>query len=96
MKPKQKTIKKEFSLSGVGLHTGCRVQVIFKPAEINTGIQFIRVDHPGRPVIKATVENIRTDTGIPRCTTIGVNGCVIHTIEHLMRDRKSTRLNSSH
>ena len=38
----QKTISKESSLSGVGLHTGENVRLTFKPAPSNTGLVFIR------------------------------------------------------
>ena len=81
---KQKTIRKSFSLSGIGLHTGEQVKLTFYPAEENYGIQFIRIDLPGQPAIKAQPERVMKDQGIPRCTSIGRDGVVIHTIEHLM------------
>jgi len=84
MVQKQKTIKQEFVLSGIGLHTGCQVHVRFKPAPENSGIKFIRVDLPDHPVIEASARNILIDTGIPRCTSIGRGPAVIHTVEHLM------------
>ena len=80
----QKTIRQEFSLAGVGLHTGCKVNIRCKPAPVNSGISFIRVDLPGRPVIQVDPSNIHIDTGIPRCTSIGKGDVVIHTVEHLM------------
>ena len=43
----QKTISKESSLSGVGLHTGESVKITFKPAPSNTGLVFIREDIDG-------------------------------------------------
>ena len=43
----QKTISKESSLSGVGLHTGENVKLTFKPAPSNTGIVVIRDDIDG-------------------------------------------------
>src|SRR3990167_2271004 len=80
----QKTIKREFALTGVGLHTGCKVTMRCKPASADSGISFIRVDLPGRPVIRVDPSNIHIDTGIPRCTSIGKREVVIHTVEHLM------------
>lgn len=80
----QKTIKNEIKIIGEGLHTGCKVNVTFKPAEINQGISFIRVDLPQKPKFKACPETINTKTGIPRCTTIGHDNVIIHTVEHLM------------
>jgi len=81
---KQKTIKAPVSLSGIGLHTGNVVRVSLKPAEENTGIKFIRLDLPQRPVIKADLSNIITDPSVVRCTALGQNGVVIYTVEHLM------------
>ncbi len=84
MDEKQKTIKQEFGISGVGLHTGCKVNLRFKPAAQDTGIRFVRVDLPGRPDIKVDPSNIHIDTAIPRCTSIGQDQVAIHTVEHLM------------
>lgn len=77
----QKTIAREISYSGVGLHTGVKTKILFKPAPPNSGIKFVRVDLPSQPVIDANIENV---TGITRGTTLGQNGAEIHTVEHLM------------
>ncbi len=84
MADQQKTIAKEFSLSGRGLHTGLPVKIVLKPAPENSGIIFIRMDLPGQPRIKVGVDTIRLDSGMPRCTTIGTGNIFIHTVEHLM------------
>ena len=84
MSEKQKTIAKEFALSGRGLHTGSPVKVVVKPAPENAGITFIRMDLPDQPRIKVGIETVRDDTGVPRCTTIGCGNVLIHTVEHLM------------
>ncbi|MBU1062242.1 MAG: UDP-3-O-acyl-N-acetylglucosamine deacetylase, partial [Candidatus Omnitrophica bacterium] len=47
----QKTIKKPIELSGIGLHTGTRVNLKFKPAPANIGVNFIRVDVKNSPMI---------------------------------------------
>ncbi|MFH1202567.1 MAG: UDP-3-O-acyl-N-acetylglucosamine deacetylase [Candidatus Omnitrophota bacterium] len=80
----QKTINKEISLNGTGLHTGNKVNMTFKPASPKTGINFIRVDLPDRPTIKADITNILDIHRNPRRTSIGKDGCEVHTIEHLM------------
>ena len=49
----QRTISKPASLSGIGLHTGTQCTMTFKPAPINSGIKFIRVDLGGNPEIPA-------------------------------------------
>jgi UDP-3-O-[3-hydroxymyristoyl] N-acetylglucosamine deacetylase/3-hydroxyacyl-[acyl-carrier-protein] dehydratase len=79
----QRTIEKEIALSGVGLHTGNKVSIKFRPAEANTGIHFIRSDIPGRPVIKATLDNVIPSKSHRR-TSIGNGSVEIYTIEHLM------------
>jgi UDP-3-O-[3-hydroxymyristoyl] N-acetylglucosamine deacetylase/3-hydroxyacyl-[acyl-carrier-protein] dehydratase len=77
----QKTIEREISYSGIGLHTGVKTKINFKPAPPDSGIKFVRVDLPGQPVIEANISNV---VGIKRGTTIGKNGVEIHTVEHLM------------
>jgi len=81
---KQKTIKKECVFKGVGLHTGCSVEMTCKPAPENAGIHFVRVDLPGCPEIKVDPLNIHIDTTMPRCTAIGKGDAVIYTVEHFM------------
>ncbi|MBU1726521.1 MAG: UDP-3-O-acyl-N-acetylglucosamine deacetylase [Candidatus Omnitrophica bacterium] len=81
---KQQTIAKEISLSGVGLHTANKVNVTFKPAPVDSGINFIRVDSPAKALIKASTENLLSPSLYPRRTSIGKDGAEIQTIEHLM------------
>ncbi len=77
----QKTIRKEVSLSGLGLHTGENVTMTFQPAPENTGICFRRTDLPEQPSIQADVMNV---TDISRGTTIESKGNKIHTVEHIL------------
>ncbi len=84
MTEKQKTILKEVSLSGYGLHTGLASTVTIKPAGENAGITFVRVDLPTKPAIRVGADTIRLDSGVPRCTSIGQADVFIHTVEHLM------------
>ncbi len=79
---KQRTIAKEISFSGKGLHTGLNVNMTVKPQSDNFGIKFCRVDLEDAPCIAALAENV-VDTS--RGTTIGnAKGDKISTIEHLM------------
>jgi UDP-3-O-[3-hydroxymyristoyl] N-acetylglucosamine deacetylase len=57
------------------------VELTIRPAPPDTGIRFIRRDILGKPVIKAHFANV-VDTNLS--TTIGMNGCRVSTIEHLM------------
>jgi len=81
MNVKQKTIKSEVSVKGVGLHTGANVTLTFCPAPENHGFKFQRVDLPGAPIVDADCDNV-TDTA--RGTTISQNGASVSTVEHVM------------
>ena len=81
---KQRTITKELSLKGFGLHTAEKVNITFKPAEVDSGINFIRTDLPSRPIIKATIDYLLPQSRAPRRTSIGRDAAEIHTVEHLM------------
>ena len=81
MSEKQRTLAKEISLTGKGLHTGVNVTITFKPAPANHGYKFCRVDLPGQPVIDALAEHV-SDTS--RGTTIVQNNASVATIEHVL------------
>ncbi|MGN1394713.1 MAG: UDP-3-O-acyl-N-acetylglucosamine deacetylase [Succinivibrionaceae bacterium] len=78
---KQRTIKQEVHASGIGLHSGKKVNMVFKPAKANTGVVYVRTDLNPRVYMKASADMVR-DTEL--CTAI-VNdrGDRISTIEHL-------------
>jgi len=80
----QKTIKKPIELNGVGLHTGSKVKLTFKPAPPDTGVNFIRVDVKDSPMIKASIFQVLEQDRSPRRTSIGNDSVEVHTIEHLM------------
>jgi UDP-3-O-[3-hydroxymyristoyl] N-acetylglucosamine deacetylase/3-hydroxyacyl-[acyl-carrier-protein] dehydratase len=77
---RQKTIGRDATLEGVGLHTGEATRVTFKPGAPHTGVVFERVDLDGRPRVRAGVENV---TGASRGTTLTENGVTVYTVEHL-------------
>ncbi len=81
MAEKQKTIKAPIFMKGEGLHTGCPVELTIKPAPINHGYKFQRVDLENKPIINAIVENV-VDTS--RSTTIEENGARVTTVEHIL------------
>ena len=81
MSKKQKTIKSEITLSGVGLHTGNIVSMTLKPAPINHGFAFSRVDLEGSPTIEAKAEYVVTTQ---RGTNLEKNGVKIQTSEHVL------------
>ena len=67
--------------SGIGLHSGNKVQMTFLPAPPNTGIRFRRMDLDGKPEIEARAENV-TDTN--RSTTLAKGNVKVHTVEHVL------------
>jgi UDP-3-O-[3-hydroxymyristoyl] N-acetylglucosamine deacetylase/3-hydroxyacyl-[acyl-carrier-protein] dehydratase len=81
MTKKQKTIQKEICLSGVGLHTGNTVKMTIKPAPVNHGFAFSRVDLDGAPTIEARAEYV---TNTQRGTNLEKNGIQIQTSEHVL------------
>jgi len=78
---KQKTIASEITLTGVGLHTGQDVIMTFKPAPVNNGFTFIRVDLEGQPVIEADANYV---VNTQRGTNLEKGGVNIQTSEHVL------------
>lgn len=81
MSNKQKTIKNDVTLSGVGLHTGKKVEMTFKPAPINKGYVFTRIDLEGAPIIEASAEYV---VNTQRGTNLEKRGVFINTSEHVL------------
>jgi UDP-3-O-[3-hydroxymyristoyl] N-acetylglucosamine deacetylase / 3-hydroxyacyl-[acyl-carrier-protein] dehydratase len=81
MMVKQKTIKSEITLTGVGLHTGKEVTTTFKPAPINNGFTFVRVDLEGSPIIEADANYV---VNTQRGTNLEKLGVKIQTPEHVL------------
>ena len=77
----QRTIKNKITCSGVGLHTGKKVNLTFHPAEPNTGILFRRIDGDKVVDIPATAKNVGETT---LSTTLVYGDYKISTIEHLL------------
>ena len=79
---KQKTLKKEINLSGVGLHSGNNVNIKLVPQRPNTGIYFKRTDLVSNNIIYPSVFNVSSAS---YCTKISnEHGASVSTIEHLM------------
>ncbi|HYC72391.1 MAG TPA: bifunctional UDP-3-O-[3-hydroxymyristoyl] N-acetylglucosamine deacetylase/3-hydroxyacyl-ACP dehydratase [Opitutaceae bacterium] len=78
---KQRTLLREVSIKGNALHTGDAVHMTFKPAPVNHGIVFRRMDLHGHPELKPRVDQV---TDLVRATTIQVGHAKIHTVEHVL------------
>ncbi|MGZ4961726.1 MAG: bifunctional UDP-3-O-[3-hydroxymyristoyl] N-acetylglucosamine deacetylase/3-hydroxyacyl-ACP dehydratase [Limisphaerales bacterium] len=77
----QQTLRQPASFSGIGLHSGNRVNMTFLPAAPNTGIRFRRVDLDGKPEIEARVDYVNTTN---RSTSLSKGNAKIHTVEHVL------------
>src|SRR5512138_384199 len=92
MTEKQRTLAREISLTGKGLHTGISVTITFKPAPAYHGYKFCRVDLPGKPVIDALAEHV-TETS--RGTTLVQNNASVSTIEHVLAAFSGMRVDNA-
>ncbi len=78
---RQRTLKKPVQATGVGLHTGEKVNLALRPAPVNSGIIFRRVDMSPPVEIRADAHSVH-DTRLSTC--LEANGARVATIEHLM------------
>jgi UDP-3-O-[3-hydroxymyristoyl] N-acetylglucosamine deacetylase len=78
---RQRTLKTAIKTTGVGLHTGVRVELGLRPAPPDTGIVFTRTDLPRPVAIEARAANVG-DTRLS--STLNGGGASISTVEHLM------------
>ncbi|HEY9255576.1 MAG TPA: UDP-3-O-acyl-N-acetylglucosamine deacetylase [Stenotrophomonas sp.] len=77
----QRTLKNTIRATGVGLHSGDKVYMTLRPAPVNHGIVFRRVDL--EPVVEVPADaELVTETTL--CTGLTRNGAKIQTVEHLM------------
>jgi UDP-3-O-[3-hydroxymyristoyl] N-acetylglucosamine deacetylase/3-hydroxyacyl-[acyl-carrier-protein] dehydratase len=78
---KQRTLSRPVSVKGNALHTGEAVTLTLKPAPVNHGVVFKRVDLGGSPEIRPRVDHV---TDLVRATTIQAGHAKIHTVEHVL------------
>ena len=76
----QATLRTAVSIEGVGLHSGHPAKAHFRPAPIDHGLVFLRMDHPDRPV-PARLESAST---FDYATTLKHDGVSIGTVEHVL------------
>ena len=77
----QKTLSKEISFEGIGLHTGLKTKIKLLPADEDTGIIFRRIDLKPNVEIPALASYVvNTDRG----TTLGKENAFIKTTEHIL------------
>ena len=81
MYEKQRTVKREISISGIGLHTGNNCTMTFKPAPPDSGIRFVRADLPDQPSVIADIDHV---ADISRGTTLQDGEAKVYTVEHVL------------
>lgn len=78
---RQRTLKNVIRATGVGLHTGEKVFLTLRPAAVNTGIVFRRIDLKPVVDVEAILDNVSSTR---MSTTLERDGARISTVEHLM------------
>ncbi len=78
---KQRTLAREVSIKGKSLHTGDAVTLTLKPAPVDHGFVFRRVDLSGAPELRPRIDFV---TDLVRATTIQVGHAKIQTVEHVL------------
>jgi UDP-3-O-[3-hydroxymyristoyl] N-acetylglucosamine deacetylase/3-hydroxyacyl-[acyl-carrier-protein] dehydratase len=81
MTENQRTISKSVTVRGSGLHTGMVAELTIKPAPVNHGYVFKRLDLKGQPSVRALAENVDTTE---RGTSLKENNIQIITVEHIL------------
>ncbi len=77
----QQTLRDAVRFSGIGLHSGNRVNLTLLPAPADTGLRFRRVDLENRPEIPARLEHVVETT---RSTTLANGSVKVQTVEHVL------------
>lgn len=87
----QKTVRKTVEVEGVGIHSGEKTTLRFKPAPANTGVYFVRADLPGRPFLKVSASHVQA---VSYQTTLGGEEFQVATIEHCVSALSALRIDN--
>jgi UDP-3-O-[3-hydroxymyristoyl] N-acetylglucosamine deacetylase/3-hydroxyacyl-[acyl-carrier-protein] dehydratase len=80
----QKTLEREISTEGTGLHSGRQARMTLAPAPINSGFFFTVAGGQGEIKIPALVENVDDSQDLVRATNLTRHGVQVHTVEHVL------------
>ncbi|MDM7915200.1 MAG: bifunctional UDP-3-O-[3-hydroxymyristoyl] N-acetylglucosamine deacetylase/3-hydroxyacyl-ACP dehydratase [Candidatus Eisenbacteria bacterium] len=80
----QRTIARPATFEGVGLHSGAKCRLTFRPADADGGIRFVRVDLPGSPEIPVKPDNAGNEAASLRRSVLRCGNCAVHTVEHVL------------
>lgn len=81
MTENQQTIAADIAYQGIGLHSGVAVNMVLRPAPVDTGIVFVRSDLEGKPSVKAHISKV---TNTMRATTLEDGDAKVFTVEHIL------------
>lgn len=87
----QKTIRKAVHVEGIGIHSGEKAKVTFKPAPANTGVYFVRSDLPKKPFLKVSAKNV---TAVSYQTGLSGPDFQVSTIEHCISALSALRIDN--
>lgn len=88
----QQTIKKPVEISGISLMFGEEVTINFKPAPINHGVVFVRIDLLEKPTVKVNTENYSDK--IAHCLSIEKGEIGVYCIEHVLSALAGLRIDN--
>jgi len=78
---KRRSIQRDVTVAGTGLHTGAATRAVFRPGPTGSGVVFRRTDLADTPEIPARLSEV---DALERRTAIGHGAATIHTVEHLL------------
>jgi len=81
---RQRTIKDPVTIEGIGLQTGNKVRLNLKSSPVNSGINFIRLDLPNKPLLNIQSISLESSNPAQRRTSLSLGPLEIQTIEHFM------------
>jgi UDP-3-O-acyl N-acetylglucosamine deacetylase len=81
---RQRTIRDTVTVEGTGLQTGAKVSLALKAADADAGIQFVRTDLPGKPLISLRSFDPNDAAQAERRSAVGFGALQIQTTEHLL------------
>jgi len=89
--PKQRTVARDVTREGVGLHSGEAASLTLRPAEVGTGIRFRRTDGVGGEEVPASLDCV---SGTELGTALGRGDSRILTVEHLLAALAALRVDN--
>lgn len=90
----QTTLRQSTGLSGIGVHNGQTVSIILHPADANSGICFSRTTPDGGREYEIPADHRHVNT-TEYCTSVGVAGASVATIEHLMATLSALQIDNA-